>query len=104
MVSKVIIGILIFAYLYTSARVTYMAFKSDMFESYQKLIVTLVSWLVPILGSALISSLLKMELNSRSSETRNFFDYFFLCDALTHHTNHIEQNSGAKSEFNSGDE
>lgn len=92
-----ILVILIFGVAYMSARTTYMVLMSDMFENVQKVAIVAITWVIPVIGPILIGSFLKVEISSRSTDERNLFDAFFLCDALTHWSNSL----GSKDSNNS---
>jgi succinate dehydrogenase hydrophobic anchor subunit len=91
------------AVFYISARAIYMSLRSDMLNTKQKVLITIICLLLPILAPLAVHYILKDELNSRENDTNNVFDYLFLCSALTHWSNGPTSNSEGTYNGSGGD-
>ncbi|GAA5316986.1 MAG: hypothetical protein AseanaTS_21900 [Candidatus Pelagadaptatus aseana] len=77
--------------IYMSSLVTYHTVKSDFFDAPQKKIIIFLAWIVPIIGPALIMSVLASNKPVIKYSGSRFLSYLF----LAHFFNEIE---GAKEE------
>ncbi len=90
--------------LYTSGFITYHMIKSAYFDRKQKVILISVAWLIPIIGPALIFSLLAEDKPIKKKGDFHLLDYIFLSAVLTQNSN--ENSSGldtASSQSSSSD-
>lgn len=69
--------------LYTSGFITYHMIKSDYFDRKQKVILIAVAWLIPVIGPALIFSLLAEDKTIKKKGDFHLLDHIFLTAVLT---------------------
>lgn len=72
------VGVIVVVYLYGAVYISYCVVRSAMFESWQKIIIVLVSWLLPIVGPAFIYRLLEDEISSTRLTRLPLVPFIFL--------------------------